>query len=88
MSVPLSETQNDRSPDTTSLYAWLSRDQDGIEGIIVAPVGSAGMLPLVVADQVRARKLQPVAAFSAHQRGFSAHLVRFQRAETILEAAP
>lgn len=76
--------QNDVSPDTQALYAWLSRDQDGIEGIITAPLGNLGVIPLVAADGARARALEPVAAAAARRRGFPATLVRFARQETVL----
>lgn len=75
--------QNDRSPDTRALYAWLSRDLDGIEGIIVAPVGPLGVVPLVSADLRVAYQLHPLAQQAARERHFPAVLVRFERAENI-----
>lgn len=78
MSLP----QNDRSPDTTHLYAWLSRDADGVEGIIAAPID--GMIwPLVVTSPERAALLRQFAETAAALRGFPAVLVRFERGEEI-----
>lgn len=79
--------QNDRSPDTRALYAWLSRDADGLEGIIAA-AGAAGVTPLVVADEARARRLAPIARDAAAARGFPARLVRFTRGEELDEVGP
>jgi hypothetical protein len=80
--------QNDRSPDTTALYAWLSRDGDGIEGIIVAPmvidiVEGISMLPLVFADEDLARRFRPHAETATRARGFPARLVKFTRTDTL-----
>jgi hypothetical protein len=73
--------QNDRSPDTSHLYAWLSRDADGIEGLVVASLGTVLMqaVPLVTADEALARRLRPFAENAAIQREFTARLVRFSR---------
>lgn len=68
--------------DTAALYAWLSRDADGIEGIIAIPIGGAPY-PLVMADKRRARSLRLEAELAAKARGFPAVLVRFVRADTI-----
>jgi hypothetical protein len=80
-------THNDRSPDTSHLYAWLSRDADGIEGVVAAPVGNAA-LPLVFTDRDRAVRFTPLAQVAASARGFPAHLVAFSRGETLKEIQP
>jgi hypothetical protein len=79
--------QNDVSPDTTTLYVWLSRDQDGIEGMIAAPLPDM-IYPLVFTDQDRAERFAPYAEASARERGFPATLVRFTRAEVIAQVSP
>lgn len=76
--------QNDRSPDTSQLYAWLSRDLDGVEGVIAA-MSESGLIPLVFADQQRAEKMAPYAAVAAAKRGFPAKLVVFHRGIEIRE---
>lgn len=77
-----SGTQNDKSPDTGSLYAWLCRDEDGVEGIVAAPI-SDGVFPLVMTDLDRALRFRSFAEVAAALRGFPAALVRFERREEI-----
>jgi hypothetical protein len=72
-------TQNDRSPDTTRVYAWLCRDADGIEGIVAAPT-ALGITALVSTDRARAEQLRPFAQVAGRARGFPVHLVAFERA--------
>lgn len=100
--MPLSATQNDGEIVTGRLYAWVALDLQGQEGIIVAPFsmgrgfildarqGDPGIsiIPLVFADEKRARKLQPVARHAARARGAMARLVVFDRAHTLLEVPP
>lgn len=80
--------QNDGSADTSHLYAWLSRESDGTEGIIAAPVGPLGVQPLVSADEGRARRLAVFAAGAARARGCPAQLVRFTRDPGSLDEVP
>lgn len=75
---------NDHSPDTTRLYAWLSRDADGIEGIVAVPTPD-GVRPLVTVDRERALRLEVMAEIAARMREFPAQLVAFDRAEMIRE---
>lgn len=79
--------QNDCSPDTQRVYAWLSRDEDGQEGIIAVPT-MLGVTALVATDQERAMKLLPAAQFAARERGFPAKLVIFERGEVLQEELP
>lgn len=75
--------QNDHSPDTTDLYAWLSRDQDGIEGIIAAPAPNGGIIPLVMASRESADKFRDYALASGRARQMPVSLVRFHRGTTL-----
>lgn len=79
--------QNDHSPDTSHLYAWLSRDADGIEGII-AIATRLGVMALIAADEQRARSYAKQAQLAAQARGFPAQLVAFQRVEAPLDEVP
>lgn len=72
------QRQNDGSADTQALYAWLSRDADGMEGLIATPVGDM-IFPLVFADRERAERMRPLAEQAARMRGFPAALVKFVR---------
>jgi hypothetical protein len=72
--------QNDGSPDVVALYAWISRDALGIEGIVAAPDPRTGTaMPLVMSDLDRARRMRPIAEEAARRRGYPAVLVRFVR---------
>lgn len=78
--------QNDHSPDTVALYAWLSRDADGIEGTVVVPVDMGfgeQAVPLIFTSRERAERFTPQAQMAAKLRGFTANLVRFDRADII-----
>lgn len=84
----LSETQNDRSPDTRAVYAWLGRDKVGIEGFIAMPT-AYGIMPLLAADEQRARGMEPDALLAARLRDCGpARLVKFTRCETLAETGP
>lgn len=83
----MDRSQNDFSGETMHLYAWIAPDLQGVEGIITIPTND-GILPLVVADERRARRFQPAAAYAAKERGATARLIRFDRAVVIAEAAP
>lgn len=80
--------QNDGSADTGHLYAWLSREADGTEGIIAAVIGPLGVQPLVAADEGRARRLASFAAAAATARGCPAKLVKFTRDAGSLDEVP
>jgi hypothetical protein len=82
--------QNDISPDTDRLYAWLSRDADGIEGIITVSTDEAVFIPLVFTDRSQALFAEGYARASAQVRQFPAELVVFARGETIrrIEGSP
>ena len=73
-------TQNDHGSETMSVYAWLSTDVNGVEGIIALPVNNAP-LPLVLTDRKRAEDLAGLVVAAAQARNASARLVRFARAE-------
>jgi hypothetical protein len=75
--------QNDGCADTANLYAWLSRDQDGVEGIVAMPAPDGCAVPLIMADLDRALGVQRLAELAAAARGFPARLVRFERREEI-----
>jgi hypothetical protein len=82
--------QNDTSPDTSHLYVWLSRDEDGIEGIITIPANATGFIPLIFTDRSRALYAERYARDAAQARDFPAELVVFTRDQTIrrVETSP
>jgi hypothetical protein len=83
--VPLT---NDHSPDVTFIYVWLSRNADGIEGVVQAPGPDGSGIPLVLTDQGRARKLIPIVEGIARARQMRVRLVRFERLDTIDHVDP
>lgn len=85
--MDLSRRQNDRSPDTSYVYAWLCRDDDGVEGVIAAPVAGI-VMALADTDLERARRMEGLALEAARSRGFPAELVRFKRDETLAKVGP
>jgi hypothetical protein len=77
-----------RPPDATALYAWLSRDAAGAEGMLTMNDPLLGAMPMVVTDLALARKFTWLAREMASLRGQPARLVRFDRGETLQEVAP
>lgn len=73
-------------PRIESLWAYLSVDVDGNEGVIAAPIGpGGGMMPLIGADEVRVKSLLPMAEHIVKLTGRHARLVRFSVREDIRE---
>lgn len=79
--------QNDGSTNTTHLYAWVSRDRNGVEGIIMIPTLS-GVLPLVMADRVRAERFVAIAQKAADERHADAELRVYVAGETLRTLHP
>jgi hypothetical protein len=84
----MSDQQNDGAPDVSCLYAWLSRDLDGIEGVVTTILPVLGVSPLVFADEDRATRFTMFAREAAAERGHAARLVKFTRGEVIREVPP
>lgn len=65
-------------PHIGSVWAFLSVDQAGNEGVCAAPIGPGGMtLPLIAADQARLASLTPIAEALAAMTGMTIRLVEF-----------
>jgi hypothetical protein len=73
-------------PDVDGLYAWLSRNTEGREGIVTVwvPDGPVPAMPAVFASERLARKLTPY----MQARGHPAVLVKFTRQETVATVQP
>ena len=80
--------QNDSQPDTHTLYAWLSREADGTEGVCAFPGPNGDPMALVFADHLRALYFTALAAVCAKQRNAEAHLVMFERGKTLRTITP
>ncbi len=85
---PPTARQNDTGPDTTALYAWLGRDNDGQEGTVMIADGAGGVLPLIFTSEDRARQCRVLMGPVATARGFPVQLVRFVRDTTVDEVGP
>jgi len=67
------------TPDTATLYGWMSRNQDGAEGVITVQSPSLGLVPLIANDERHARSFRNLARQAAMHRGYAALLVAFDR---------
>ena len=71
-------------PRIESIYAYLSVDaEDGNEGIVGAPFGPVGCLPLVAADETRLKQYEPIVQALANEFKRPIRLVRFTQREEV-----
>lgn len=73
---------NDGSKTTERIYVWIAEDLDGVEGVISYPFNGSPM-PLLASDLNLVQQFTPLARQAANARGATAHLVIFERGETI-----
>jgi hypothetical protein len=65
-------------PRIGSVFAYLSKDKDGNEGVCAGPLGPGGMLvPLIAADPARLKAITPLAEKIAKATGMTIVLVEF-----------
>lgn len=65
-------------PRIGAIWAYLSRDSHGNEGLCAAPIGPGGMtVPMIAADQARLESLTPIAEQLAAMTGVTIVLVEF-----------
>jgi len=74
-------------PDTSRLYAWLARKQDGIEGIVSVPSPS-GAITMVFTEREAAIRFRPEVQLASRASGFPARLVAFGRSHVLDEVYP
>jgi hypothetical protein len=73
-------------PRIDGVWAYLSVDADGNEGVCAAPIGPGGMcVPLIAADEARLKSLTPIAEQLAKFTGMTIKLVRFGTREELRE---
>lgn len=77
--------QNDGAEDTLSLYVWLARNAQGIEGIVQVDIDDHH-IPLVFTDRKSALAIETHAAVAGYLRSADVRLVQFDRAMTIKKA--
>lgn len=74
-------------PDTSRLYAWLDRKQDGTEGI-VSVTSPGGVILMVFTDREAAIRFRPQVQLASRASGFPARLVVFERSHSLNEVYP
>jgi hypothetical protein len=73
-------------PRIDRIWAYLSRDVDGNEGVCAAPIGPAGMcVPMIAADEKRLVSLTPIAELLARSSGLTIVLVEFSERSELRE---
>jgi len=71
-------------PRIDSIWAYVSVDADGNEGVCAAPIGHGGMcMPLIAVDEARLSSITPIAEALARITGMTIKLVRFTAREEL-----
>lgn len=65
--------------DIQDLYAFLSVDEEGRQGICGTSLGSLGMTPLVTGKASLVQAMQDIARQISRETGKRVHLYRFRR---------
>jgi hypothetical protein len=84
----MDEQEDSAVLEAACLYVWLSPNETGAEGILVAPLSNGVMYTLVFDDETRACKLMPFVREQVDERGLPARLVRFERGGVVAEIQP
>lgn len=71
----------------TALWAYISVDRDGNEGICAAGIAGFGMTQLIFGYERVARKFLPFAEDAANQTGKTVKLMKFTAREEVLTVA-
>jgi predicted pyridoxine 5'-phosphate oxidase superfamily flavin-nucleotide-binding protein len=71
-----------------ALWAFISVDKDGHEGVIAAPLGNMGTVPLVAADEARLQSLMPIARQICDALGTTVRLIKLTTREEIAVLNP
>jgi hypothetical protein len=76
-------------PSIEELYVFVSVDaEDGNEGVVGAPMGPVGCMPLVAADKNRLSELIPIAEEISKMTGMKIRLIKLSHREVIKEINP
>jgi len=72
-------------PKITEIYAFVSVDaEDGNEGLVGAPLGPVGCMPMIAADAKRLEQLIPMAKEIAFVTGVKINLIKLTKREEIM----
>jgi hypothetical protein len=76
-------------PKIKSVYLFVSVDaSDENEGIVAAPFGGLGCMPLIAADEKRLEQLIPIAEQIAYMSKMKIRLIKLSGREVIKEIFP
>ena len=75
-------------PRINKIWAFLSVDDDGNEGVIAAPIPGFASVPLIAADEARLASLTPLAETLAKLTGRKIVLVEFATRTDVREIKP
>jgi len=78
---------HDKGTHLEQLFAFVSVDAQGSEGIIAAQ-GTTGPMPLVATDEAKVEQLRPIAMSVAKRSGITVKLVRFRGREELETYSP
>lgn len=65
-------------PRIRAVWAFLSVDDSGNEGVCAMTIGGLGLVPLIAADEARLAQLRPLAVEVAKHTGKRVILARFE----------
>lgn len=74
---------NDGEDSTLRLYAWLSHNEEGVEGVLLGKLAGGTPVPLISTDRDQALRLGIMAKRLAYQSGRTVRLVQFERGMTL-----
>jgi hypothetical protein len=76
-------------PSIECIYAFVSVDaEDGNEGLVAAPLGPVGCMPMIAADEKRLANLIPIAEEVAKRFNMKIRLIKLSHREVIKEINP
>jgi hypothetical protein len=71
-------------PKITEIFAFVSVDEaDGNEGLVGAPMGPVGCMPLIAADKKRLENLMPIAQAIADATKMNIRLIKLTQREEV-----
>jgi hypothetical protein len=89
MSGTLFQQPKNTLPSIEHVYVFVSVDaEDGNEGVVAAPFGPVGMMPMIAADEKRLAQLIPWAEAIAKQFNMKIRLIRLSQRDVIQEFNP
>jgi len=71
-----------------SIWAFISVDEDGNEGVCAAPIQGLGPVPMIAADERRLKSLIPIAEHLAKHSGMTIKLIRLTAREEVRVIKP